>query len=115
MQTNYNIWYIRREDDVHIDESAVWFFEGNVNTKNEFDDTAKKVIPVTKYRKLKILQMKDLPQFSDKQFVKDSDGNDAVLFTSKDFGDVSTEEELRLFLNIELAKDKTRTPIPEQQ
>ena len=112
MLTDYKFWYIRRDDDGFITEAAVRFYEGEITTKNEkqIDDVIK---PVTRYRRSKKLQDVELDHLN-KPKIKDSGGSDAVLYTSADFGQIKSDNELRLFLNQELSKDKIRTPIPEQ-
>ena len=50
----------------------------------------------------------------DKKMKADKSGRDCVMYTADDFGVISTDDELRAFLNAELAKDSSRQPIPEQ-
>jgi hypothetical protein len=111
MKTDYKFWYILRRDDVHIDEAAIRFYEGEFSTQNELNANGIR-ISVTRYRRIRQLRSQDLPHF--KKFKKEFDGNETVLFTKEDFGNISTDDELRVFLNAQLQKDKKRIPIDEQ-
>jgi hypothetical protein len=108
MYIEHHIWYVRRTDDVHIDECAVYFYEGDIVSGENFDISTKSMVPFTGYQKTRKLTQTDLPYFSN--FTKDSLGNDAVLFTPKDFGVISSDEELRIFLNNQLPNDPVRIP-----
>lgn len=108
MLTDYKFWYIKRDDNGFITECTVRFYEGEIQ---------KKV-----YVRTKRLQSKDLSHLSKDikgkmglEITKEIDGNDVVGYTSKDFGEIKTDDELRLFLNKELAKDKSREPVDEQK
>lgn len=101
MKTDYKFWYIKREDDVHISEVAVRFYEGEVING--------------KYVRSKRLSKKDVTHFKGKEIKKERNSNEAIIFTTDDFGVISTDEELRKFLNKELAKDKSREPIDQQK
>ena len=109
MKINYKFWYITRQDDIHISECAIRFFEGDVITADETDmknPTGAK-ISVTRYRMTKRLQANDLVHLG-KPIKKELSGDDCVIYTSKDFGVISDNDELRVFLNGELAKDPIR-------
>ena len=112
MFTDYKFWYVNRDDNGFINECAVRFYEGEVSSKLEtnFRGETKDVLG---YRRIKRLKAKDLKHF--KEFKKEVNGNDAVLFNSKDFGEIKTDEELKVFLNGQLARDNTRTPIDAQK
>lgn len=120
-QSDYKFWYIKRDDSGVITEAAVRYFEGTTTTT---------VVPATSpivtgtttipahstttaytYIRTKRLQQVDLTQFSTQTFVKEQNGNDVVIYTPKDFGSIKTDVDLRTFLNTQLAKDTTRTPI----
>jgi hypothetical protein len=94
MQKSYKFTYIKREDDVHISEALVRFYEGDFRLVDKFDSFATKVDSVSQYVPTKKLEEK--------------------IYTDKDFGIISDTDELRVFLNDILSKDKTRTPIAEQ-
>ena len=115
MKTDYKIWYVIRNDDVHINEAGVRFYEGEVTTKNEIDrsdnDTVKSV---TRYRRAKRLSHADMPHFRFRKVRKDAKGEDVVVFNVNDFGVISTDEELVTFLNAQIKKDKTREVVDEQ-
>lgn len=93
MKTDYKFAYILRKDDVHIDECGVRFYEGDITTEDEKDFNGN-IIPVTTYRRFNKIK--------------------EVVFTEKDFGVISSDDELRVFLNGKLRKDKTRVPVDEQ-
>lgn len=114
MLTSYKFWYVERLDNVHISECAVRLYEGEITTQDE-PDLEGDMKPVTRYRKSKTLTKEDLSHFSDRETRKDAYGKDVLIFTDADFGVISTDDELRTFLNKELKKDKTRSPVPEQE
>ena len=66
--------------------------------------------PVTRYRTSKNLQAIDLPHLNGRTLVKDAEGHECLVFTADDFGVISSDDELRVFLNKELAKDPLRLP-----
>src|SRR3990167_3588837 len=99
--TDYKFWFIRRDDDGFITEAAVRFYEGGFDAEGT-------------YVRSKLLEKIDLKHL-DKKFVKDSNGTDTKLYTQADFGSIKTDDELRTFLNSELAKDTKREPIKEQK
>jgi len=111
-QTSYKFWYHRQEDDGTFVKCAVAFYEGEVSTKDEHD--LDEIKSVTRYRRTKKLNKQDLPHFENKEVEKDSAGNEYIVFTSEDFGEITNEKDLVKFLNKELMKDKTRIPITEQ-
>lgn len=89
MKISYKVAYVSRKDDIHIDSVMVIFYEGDTTTENEKDINGK-VTPVTRYRLLNKLREK--------------------VYTDKDFGVIKEENDLFVFLNKELTKDRTRTP-----
>ncbi len=114
MLTDYKFWYIRRDDKGFITEATVRFYEGDITTENEMNvDGITKA--VTRYRRTKRLQKADLPHFTDKAIIKESSGTETIIYISDDFGQIKTDDELRLFLNKELKKDTQRSPILEQE
>jgi len=100
-KSNYKFWFIRRDDDGFIEEAAIRFYEGDYDAEG-------------KYVRSRRLDKNDLKHL-DKKFIKESSGVDAKFYTRIDFGQIKTDDELRAFLNKELAKDKTRKPIEEQK
>lgn len=115
MQTSYKFWYIKRDDDGFIIEATVRFYEGETLAKDELKMDINGNLATTsiiRYRRSRRLQEADLPKT--KIIKKELSGNDVVLYTPKDFGQIKTDNELRNFLNSELMKDNLRTPIPEQ-
>lgn len=115
MQTDYKFWFIRRDDNGFITEAAIRFYEGDITTENEMDRTTQILKPVTRYRRSKRLAVADLQYLGNKKTKKEYSGEDAIIYTPEDFGIISTDDELRSFLNKELAKDTKRTPIKEQK
>lgn len=112
MFTDYKFWYIKRDDEGFITEAAVRFYEGEITTQTELTFEGPKVI--TRYRRSKRLTPNETPH-KDKPRRAEADGNEAVVFFPSDFGKIKTDEELRVFLNGELAKDLLRQPIGEQR
>ena len=91
--TDYKFGYITRvKKGGLILKALIIFYEGDITTKNEFVDIGIK--PVTRYRHIKKLR--------------------EIVYTKEDFGEIRTDDELRDFLDDELAKDKERKPIKEQ-
>ena len=113
MRTDYTFWYVLRSDDIHIDEVAVRFYEGNISSKFE-SDVNSVLIPVVRYRRIRRLQLNDLSYLTSKKARKETNGNDAIIYTPEDFGFISSDDELRVFMNTELRRDPTRIPIDEQ-
>ena len=117
--TSYKFWYIKREggkdDKEFITEVAVRFFEGDIKDVDVIVnfETREKAL-VKQYVRSKQLQSAELSHLSVTNTRKESNGNDCVVYTSKDFGVIREEKELVEFLNKELAKDITRTPIEAQ-
>lgn len=109
MKTDYKFWYVSRADDGHITECAIRFYEGDITTEIENG------VSITRYRRTKRLGEDNLPHFKGRKSRKEASGTDTVIFTSKDFGNIKTDDELRLFLNSQLKKDASRTPIDEQK
>ena len=111
--TDFKLWYIKRDDDIHISEAAVRFYEGKYQTIN-----GKEVYVRTK-RLETLKDLKHLAKKVDGKYVLkglvEKNGSKAVIYLPEDFGVISTDDELRAFLNKELAKDKSREPIDEQK
>jgi len=95
MLTDYKFWYITKDDDGFIIKTAVRFYEGEINTRDEYDDLSRTLKPVTRYRRSKELKIKT--------------------YIPNDFGSIKDDDELRVFLNGKLKLDTTRTPIDEQK
>ena len=111
---DYKFWYIRRDDDVHISECAVRFFEGDMFNIDVTDPLTGDSTQELKYKRTKRLKKTDLPFLSDKKTKKDVNGRDTVIYTNEDFGVITDDDELRAFLNGEMKKDTTRDNIDEQ-
>ena len=112
MKTDYKFWYILREDNVHVSECAIRIYEGDVTTKSE---TIKGITnDVTRYRRSRRIPPAELAHFNGRATRVEFDGSICLVFTDEDFGVITTEDELSVFLNGELKKDASRTPIPDQ-
>lgn len=106
--TDYKFWYIRRNDAGFIIEAAVRFYEGNYETK-VIDGVSKNV-----YVRSKRLDIPDLGYLGDQEVRIETNGNKTILYKPDDFGAIKTDNELRLFLNKQIDKDRGRATIPEQ-
>lgn len=104
MLTNYFLWYTKKDDDVHFSEVGVIFFEGA-----EVVDKGKSV-----YRVTRSLTKEDISHIKCTKMAQRDDGKNVAIFTPQDFGVISDEGELRVFLNTQLALDATRTPAAHQ-
>ncbi len=104
MEINYDLWFVRRDDDGGITEVGVNFFEGEVSEKDEMDTVTNEIIPVTCYRRVKKLHKEDMVFMGNRKTLKT-----AFIYTPKDFGAIKTDKELDTFLNTELDKDEIRT------
>lgn len=113
MKTDYKFWYITRDDDGFIIKCTIRFYEGDITTEDEPDGVGD-FTPVTKYRRINRLQEADLSHLGT-GFQKEQNGNDSKVYTSKDFGSIKTDDELRTFLNNQIKLDSTRTVIDEQK
>lgn len=113
MKTEFKYWYIRRDDNIHISECVVRFYEGEVTTA--FEDSGDGPVEITRYRRSKLLGQNDLPHISPRRFIQNRNGIPHAVYTAIDFGRISTDEELRQFMMRELAKDQIREPIDEQK
>ncbi len=108
---DYKFWYIIRDDNRFITECGIRFFEGDVTTELEIDlDDVEQ--EVTRYRRSKRLQGAELP---DKARKLDTNGNEAVVYTAADFGEISTDEELDAFAEAELDKFPGKSSISKQK
>lgn len=114
MKTDYKFWYIKQDDDGFITEAAVRYYEGDVTTEDEVIVKGEPPVPVTKYRRTARLTSDELTHVT-KEIIKESNNNDAVLYTQSDFGQITTIDELRTYLNDELSNDKDREAVDEQK
>ncbi len=106
--TDFKFLYITRQDDIHISKAAVRFYEGEVTTENHRDIRTKEMVPVTRYRRSERLQKEDLPHIKNREVIKDPLGDDAFIFTSEDFGVITTNAELEEYFKGLIKQDKTR-------
>ena len=117
MKTSYKFWYVHKDDDIHINEVAIRFYEGQITTEDEeiFDVESNSFVKtsVTRYRRTKRLTIDELPHLNGKS-IKESSGEDCIVYTDKDFGITSNLDDVISFLNNELGKDPSREPVIEQ-
>lgn len=112
MQISYKFWYITREDDSYISEAAIRFYEGE-NMDVEVADILGAKSTVNRYVRTKRLEPKDIPELMG-VYRQEADGSYARSYTPSHFGKIKTDNELRLFINKEMAKHKGRTPQKDQ-
>jgi hypothetical protein len=116
MLTAYKFWYIKRDDNGFITEAAIRFYEGELTTKNEIDDSVvgnQTTKSVTRFRFDSRLSANEF-NYLGVSTIKEQSNKDCALFDQSHFGRIKTDDELRLFLNNQIAKDQTRTPIDQQ-
>ncbi len=111
MNTDYKFWFIRRDNDGFITEAAIRFYEGDYKMLAHPDTGA----PVSTYVRSKRLDRADMAHLKGEKFARESNGKGAVIYDTKDFGAIKMDDELRAFLNSELARDPNRMPIVEQR
>ncbi|KKK78086.1 hypothetical protein LCGC14_2847090 [marine sediment metagenome] len=98
MDVQYKFRWILRDDDGVIIQVSIAFYSGNYNSKKNTFSIRRK------------LKKSSLRHLRSRRFKGDD-----VLYGPENFGIISTDDELRNFLNTEIAKDKTRKAIPEQR
>ena len=103
---DYKFWCIHRQDDIHIDWACIRFYEGKYQKDKDNKDI---------YVRTKKLKKADLSDLGTIKIKKDKAGKDTVLYTTEDFGVISTDDELREFLNEQLDKVKGLKSIAEQK
>jgi len=116
MLTSYKFWYINRDDDGFVTEAAIRFYEGELTTKPEkvfLPNGSEAIQNVTRFRYETRLTA-DKVGYLNVNTKQEKTGKDCAVFTATHFGKIKTDDELRLFLNEQLAKDPIRTPISEQ-
>ena len=108
MYKDYKFWFIRRDDNGFIIEAGINFYQGQYQKiKND------KGIEKDVYVRNRKLSDNDLFNLN-AQLIKRLDGTFSVRYTALNFGSIKTDDELRLFLNEQLAKIKGREAIAEQ-
>jgi len=122
--TDYKFWYIKRDLQTGmVREVAVRFYEGAILPAEEtivsLDATTSEptlgAVAVERYQRTKRLQREELAYLGGVDFVKEASGRDAAFYTQEDFGTIYADDEIRWFLNGELAKDGSRESIMEQR
>lgn len=111
MKTDYKFWYIKRDDNGFITEVAVRFYEGEYQTiDGEEKYVRTKRLAVSK-GELNHLAKED----GNISYTKEITEKEAIVYRVKDFGQIKTDDEIRVFLNKEIAKDKGREVIDAQK
>ena len=114
MQISYKFWYITKDTNTgFIIEASVRFYEGEDMEVEVQNPVTKEKKNEVKYVRTKRLEPKDIPELGG-SFKSESDSSLARVYTSEDFGQIKTEDELRLFVNREMAKHKDRSSQKDQ-
>ena len=109
MRNDYKWWYVKRDDSGFITEVAMRFYEGDYEVQ-VIDET-----PTVVYVRSSKLGAESLTHLDSGTPSTDSADSYVHIYTNSDFGSIKTDDELRAFCNVELAKDESRTPITEQE
>jgi len=112
---DYKFWCINRNDNGQITWAAIRFYEGEYEKIKRKDIDSEIEYESDEYVRTKKLQKVDLTDLGNIKIKKDAKGNDTVLYTTEDFGVISTDDELREFLNEQLDKVKGLEPIAKQK
>lgn len=112
--TDYKFWYITRDDNGFIIEATIRFYEGHYEMKmvEENDGTFVEKPVYIRDKKLDIIELGHL---KNNKFRKEKNGTKTIVYTINDFGTIKTDDELRVFLDKQIVKDKGRQVIPEQK
>jgi len=110
---DYKFWYIHRDDDGYILDAGIRFYEGEYR-KVQIENIKGEKEQVTQYIRTKRLTKNDLQDLGE-EFTKEFNNTDAKIYYPSDFGKIKTDDELREFLDKELAKIKGREAINEQK
>lgn len=107
---DYKFWFIRRDDNGFIIEAGIDFYEG------EYKNVLNSLTGITKntYIRTRRLTETDLVDLKPK-IIKRLDKSQSIRYVPEDFGKIKTDDELRLFLNKQLAKISDREAIAEQK
>ena len=103
---DYKFWFIRRENSGFITEAGINYYEGEYKM---IENQAKEM--VNTYVRIKKLDLKDL----NPKTINRLDGSKSARYTPEDFGKIKTDDELRTFLNEQLAKVKGLEAIAKQK
>ena len=115
MQIDYKFWYIKKDDNGFITECTVRFYEGSTMPVSVTHPITGDTIQMDKHVRTKRLKKVDMPDNKSATFVPEGvTQNEVAVYTSDDFGVTDDEDVVRAFLNTEIAKDNSRTPISVQ-
>ncbi len=112
---DYKFWYILRADDGHILKAGVRFYEGSNQTLFT-GDAVSGISSKTVY--VRTQKITSFPVATKGTTGADSLGSTVKVYTEADFGTISTDDELRTFLNKELdvvVKDAGLTAVSAQE
>lgn len=110
MKTDYKFGYISRDDNGFIIKAMIRFYEGEVIPVRNTDPVTNEKVVVNAYVRYRKLNENDLSHLG-KGFVTDGNNSTGKIYTPADFGSIQTDSELCVFLDAEIAKDKTRKQI----
>lgn len=115
MLTSYKFWFIRRDDDGFITEVTVRFYEGQIKEVDEVNALTREIEKNMRYVRERRLLANELTHLASSESCKELSGDDCIIYTPSNFGQIKTVEELKVFLNSEIAKDVSREVIAEQK
>ena len=111
---DYKFWFIRRDDDGFITEAGINFYEGTYKKLKKKDPRSGIEYDSEEYVREKKLNKLELADISPRIRTR-KDNSHSVIYYTSDFGQIKTDEELRDFLNQQLAKIGGREAIAEQK
>lgn len=114
MQISYKFWYVSRDTDTGlITEAAIRYYEGEEKDVETGDVITGDKKTERRYVRTRQLSSSDIPEIVG-EFKAEANGSFACVYRPSDFGKIKTDDELRLFLNKEMAKHKGRSPQKDQ-
>ena len=113
MNIDYKFWYVTRDDSGEITEAAIRFYEGEEKDVSWKDLATGKDKTKRRYVRAKRLSKDDVPEL-DGLGRHDTEGFWARVYRPEHFGKIKSDDELRLFLNRQIAKHKGRMPHKDQ-
>jgi hypothetical protein len=109
----YKFWYIKENDAGFVEEVAVRFYEGDY-APYTFTYPDGTVVNGTRFVRTKRLGAGDLSFLNKGILSTELNGSPVVVFKIADFGVNLTRSQLESLLKLQVARDRTRTPINEQ-
>lgn len=108
MKISYKFNHITKADDIHISEVGVRFYEGDTVLVQSLSGEE-----VPQYKLMRRLGVEDIESEREVRF--DIYNQPYFIYTDKDFGVTTDVDDIRIFLNKVIAKDKNRTPEDTQK